>query len=68
LTLALAETMKGKFYIPVHVPVFILKMIMVQRSIEVLKSATVSCKKILDTGFKFNYNNIKTALADLVKK
>jgi len=68
LTLALAETMKGRFYIPVHVPVFILKIILGQRSLEVLKSATVSSKKILDTGFKFTYNDIETALADLAKK
>ncbi len=66
LTLALAKTMK-KNYIPIHVPAFILKMMLGQRSIEVLKSATVSCKKIMDTGFKFNYNNIETALANLVK-
>ena len=68
LTLALAKVIRDKFYIPVHVPAFILKIMMGQRSIEVLKSATVSCKKILDTNFKFNYNNIESALADLVKK
>ncbi|HQW91891.1 MAG TPA: TIGR01777 family oxidoreductase [Ferruginibacter sp.] len=68
LTLALAKAMKGNFYIPMHVPVFVLKMMMGDRSIEVLKSATVSCKKILDTGFQFHFENIKTALANLVKK
>lgn len=66
LTTALAKTMKGNFYIPVHVPAFILKIMMGQRSIEVLKSATVSCKKIIDSGFTFNFKNIETALADLV--
>jgi len=68
LTLALAKAMRGKFYIPIHIPVFVLKLMLGSRSIEVLKSATVSCKKILDTGFRFNFENIETALANLLKK
>lgn len=68
LMLTLAKTMKGKFFIPLYVPKFVLKVMLGQRSIEVLKSATVSCKKILDAGFKFNYEDIETALAHLVKK
>ena len=68
LTLALAKVMKGKFYIPMHIPKFVLQMMMGQRSIEVLKSTTVSCKKILDAGFEFGFDNIDTALADLVKE
>ena len=68
LTLTLAKAMKGKFFIPMRVPEFILKMMMGQRSIEILKSTTVSCKKILATGFEFSFNNIETALQDLVKK
>ncbi len=67
LTLTLAKLMNGKFFIRVHVPAFILKIMMGQRSIEVLKSATVSCKKILDTGFTFNFNSIEPALESLVK-
>jgi NAD dependent epimerase/dehydratase family enzyme len=39
-----------------------------ERSIEVLKSTTVSCKKILDTGFTFNFTTIEAALANLIKK
>ncbi len=68
LTLALAKAMKGKFYIPVHVPAFVLKLMMGQRSIEVLKSTTVNCKKITDAGFVFNFNTIEQALTNLVKK
>ncbi len=68
LTTVLAKAMKGNFYLPVHIPAFILKIMMGQRSIEVLKSATVSCKKIMDTGFKFNHKEIETALKGLVKK
>jgi uncharacterized protein len=68
LTLTLAQIMKGKFYIPVYVPAFVLKILMGNRSIEVLKSATVSCKQIMETGFEFNFNTIETALVNLVKK
>ena len=68
LTLTLAKAIHGKFYLPMHVPAFILKIMMGQRSIEVLKSTTVSGKKMLDTGFTFNFNNIESALANLTKK
>jgi len=68
LTLTLAKAMKGKFYIPLHVPAFVLKFMMGQRSVEVLKSTTVSNKKILDTGFKFQFKTIEDAISDLVKK
>ena len=68
LTLSLAKAIKGKFYLPFYVPAFVLKLMMGQRSIEVLKSATVSCKKIMDTGFTFNFNSIESALNNLVKK
>jgi hypothetical protein len=68
LTLTLAKEMNGRFFIPVHVPAFVLKIMMGQRSIEVLKSATVSSKKITDTGFSFNYATIGSALKNLLKK
>lgn len=65
LTIELAKALKKKFYLPMHVPTFILQIMMGQSSIEVLKSTTVSCKKILDTGFEFTFNTIETALHDL---
>ena len=65
LTLTLAKAMKGKFYIPMQVPAFVLKIMMGQRSIEVLKSTTVSCNKIQDAGFEFTFKTIETALEDL---
>ncbi|MEP7239172.1 MAG: DUF1731 domain-containing protein, partial [Ferruginibacter sp.] len=68
LTVTLAKAMNPKFYIPVHVPAFVLKIMMGQRSVEVLKSATVSCKKILDTGFEFDFKTLESALTNLVKK
>jgi len=68
LTITLAKVIKGNFYIPLHVPAFVLKIMMGQRSVEVLKSTTVSCKKIMDSGFSFNFTEIKDALENLVKK
>lgn len=67
LTLVLAKLMRGKFYITAHVPAFILKIMMGQRSIEVLKSATVSCQKVLNTGFTFKFPDIETAIGSLVR-
>jgi len=68
LTIVLAKAMNGRSYIPIHVPAFVLKLMMGERSIEVLKSTTVSCRKILDTGFEFDYNTIEQAVNHLIKK
>jgi uncharacterized protein len=62
LTLQLARIQKGKFFIPVHVPSFVLKMVLGEMSIEILKSATVSCDKIHYCGFVFFYPSIEAAL------
>ncbi|MDB5223790.1 MAG: hypothetical protein JWN83_2457 [Chitinophagaceae bacterium] len=65
LILKLAKKMRGQFYIPVHVPQFVLKLILGERSIEILKSATVSSEKIKTTGFTFLYPTIDAALKEL---
>jgi uncharacterized protein len=65
LTLTLAKKMK-KFFIPLHVPTFMLKIMLGSRSIEVLKSSNVSSKKIEAAGFDHQFKNIDAALADLV--
>ena len=66
LILKLASKIAGKFYIPFYVPSFLLKLMMGDRSIEILKSTTVSSKKITDAGFKFLYNEVDEALENLV--
>lgn len=65
LTLSLAKAVNRRFFIPIPVPVFVLQLMMGESSIEVLKSTTVSCKKILDSGFLFTYNDIDAALKNL---
>ena len=52
----------------VKVPVFILKIMLGEMSIEVLKSANVSSKKIQAAGFEFEFPTLETALTQLLKK
>lgn len=66
-TLTLAQKMRGKLYIPVHIPKFALKLAMGELSIEVLKSATVNNDKIHQAGFTFLYPSAGAALQNLVK-
>lgn len=61
LVIQLARSGK-RFYIPVYVPSFILKLILGELSIEVLKSTTVSAEKIQQSGFVFRYPGIKSFL------
>jgi len=68
LTLALARQIRGSFYIPVYVPAFVLKIMLGEMSIEVLKSANVSAHKIQMAGFDFAYPTIEKALAQLVQQ
>lgn len=65
LTLTLARTIRKSFFIPSHVPAFMLKLIMGESSIEVLKSTTVSSEKISSTGFVFIYPTITSALNEI---
>jgi uncharacterized protein len=53
---------RNKFYIPVPVPSFLLKIMLGEMSIEILKSATVSSAKAQKVGFTFQYSDINTAL------
>jgi hypothetical protein len=68
LTLALAKKMRGQFFIPVHVPAIILKWMLGEMSIEVLKSATVNSFKTQSAGFHYHYPTISLALNELCEK
>jgi len=61
LTINLAKK-RNRFYIPVHVPAFLLRFLLGEMSIEVLKSTTVSCKKIKATGFSFAFPDITAVI------
>ena len=65
ITVALAKKMNGKLFIPLKVSAFVLKVMLGDRSIEVLKSTSVSCAKIKQTGFTFLFLTIDMALQQL---
>jgi uncharacterized protein (TIGR01777 family) len=67
-TRALARVMKGQFYITIHVPSFLLKLLLGEMSIEVLKSARVSDEKLKRKGFQFIFPGINSAVEDLASK
>jgi len=68
LTVTLATNMYGIAFITLPVPAFVLKIMLGERSIEVLKSTTVSSGKITGEGFQFDYPTIEKALLHLVKR
>lgn len=61
----LGEKMRNRFFTPIHIPVFILKLFLGKRSMEILKSATVSNRKIKAAGFTFLYPTLEAALDEL---
>lgn len=66
LVLTIAKN-KYPIYFPSFVPAFMLKLILGEMSIEVLKSANVSAQKIQAAGFVFDYPTIEEAIPDLMK-
>jgi uncharacterized protein len=67
LTIELARRLKGRYFVPVFVPSFLLKLIVGGMSVEVLKSTTVSAAKIRAAGFQFIYPSVESALDNLLK-
>lgn len=61
----LGQVMRGKFFISIHLPAILLKLLYGKRSIELLKSAPLSSKKLSQTGFKFLYPTLSGALKNL---
>ncbi len=66
LTLRLAKLIRGKYFIPVYVPPFVLKIMLGEMSTEVLKSTNVNAQKMQNTGFTFLYPSIEAALQQLI--
>lgn len=57
----------NKFYLPINVPSFVLKIVFGEMSAIILKGARVSNKKIKSQGFDFKFSTIDKAFKDLVK-
>jgi len=68
LVLQLAKKMRGNFFVPIYVPAFVLKMVLGEMSIEVLKSATVSNQKIRQAGFRYLYPSLEACIEHLSKE
>ncbi len=68
MTLELAKTVRHQFFIPVFVPSFVLKIMLGESSIEVLKSCTVSCEKIKQAGFAFLFPSVEAAFMHLSRQ
>jgi uncharacterized protein len=66
LVLTLAREIKGRFFISLYVPSFLLKWILGEMSIEVLKSTTANAAKIRGTGFHFLYPGIESTIGSLI--
>lgn len=62
----MATFLFGNKYIRLFVPGFILKCVLGEMSIEVLKSTKVSADKILQSGFTFLFPSVDMALHDLL--
>lgn len=68
LITSLAKKLNGNKFITMHAPAFFLKLLLGERSIEILKSVTVSSNKIEKEGYTFLFPDIDTCLDDLIKK
>jgi uncharacterized protein (TIGR01777 family) len=65
LTKLIAKTLEKPMWLP-NVPSFILKLLLGEMSMLVLKGQLVSSKKLEEAGFSFRYFNLETALDDLL--
>jgi uncharacterized protein len=65
LVKTIAKIVKGNWFVSLPVPTFILKLMLGERAIEILKSTTADASKIEEAGFKFLYRNIDDAVRQL---
>lgn len=67
LTKTIAKKLKKPLWLP-NIPTFVMKLILGKMAVIILEGSRVSSEKIMATGFKFNYPNIKEALENLLSK
>lgn len=62
------STISGKFFLPVAVPGFILKLVFGEMSSIILKGTRATNKKIKEEGYQFEFPKLGGALENLLKK
>jgi uncharacterized protein len=62
LTKTIARTVKGKAFISMHVPAWLLKIVLGEMSVEVLRSIKASSRKIEQSGFTFLHPEVTAAV------
>jgi uncharacterized protein len=67
LTLMLARKVRRNFFVPVHIPSFMIRIILDGSGNEALKSSKVSPDKIKREGFHFLFPSVESALGDLIR-
>ncbi|RFS24492.1 TIGR01777 family protein [Chitinophaga silvatica] len=65
LILTMARIVKGKSFMTTYVPTFVLRTMLGEMSIEVLKSVKASPEKVQKAGFQFSYPTIEQAMEQL---
>ncbi|WP_312766049.1 TIGR01777 family oxidoreductase [Epilithonimonas sp.] len=65
LTKKLASHLGKTLFLP-NIPKFIIKTVLGEMSVLALEGSRISSKKIENSGFKFNYDNLDKALADVI--
>ena len=65
MVLSLAGILKGKYFVPVHIPSFLLRLALGEMGEELLKSCKASAEKVKGTGFQFSYPTLQDALEAL---
>lgn len=60
----LALTLKKRIWLP-HVPKFLLRAVLGEMHTLITNSARMSCRKIEETGFEFNFDTLDSALRDI---
>lgn len=64
-TIAFAKSLRKPYFLP-NVPAFVLKTILGEMAVMLLKGSRVSCKKIQNTGFDFKFKECEEALRDVI--
>lgn len=64
-TKKIAEHLNKKIWLP-NIPKFIIKVALGEMSVLALEGSRISAQKIIDSGFKFKYESLESALSDVI--